>query len=179
MGFKWQGSAKNLILRSGEAMGFRGWGSAKNIILKAFWYGRRAWSCWYTPPTPPVFRKDVILKGLAGGVCKRCDSKGVISNEFGRVKWNWASFFRLRAGFPRNAAWGFPASGLVRMVFVFTVLLGPYFLLIVSVCPPNISSVTSDQDESCELPAVPGGGSPNQRHGHVAAGPNSLTGISA
>jgi hypothetical protein len=29
-------------------------------------------------------------------------------------------------------------------------------------CPPNISSVTQDQDEFCELPAFPGGGSPNQ-----------------
>jgi hypothetical protein len=33
-------------------------------------------------------------------------------------------------------------------------------------CPPNISSATTDHDDSCELPPFEGGGSPNQFAGH-------------
>src|SRR2546428_3302825 len=45
--------------------------------------------------------------------------------------------------------------------------------------PPNISSVTVDHDDSCELPPREGGGSPNQCSGHSRTRTNANTGIPA
>src|SRR5207248_11573062 len=43
-------------------------------------------------------------------------------------------------------------------------------------CPaPNISSVTVDHDDSCELPPREGGGSPNQCFGHSRTNANTGT----
>jgi len=44
---------------------------------------------------------------------------------------------------------------------------------------PNISSVTADHDDSCELPASEGGGSPNQCCGHSPTRTSANTGIPA
>src|SRR5439155_18114910 len=47
-------------------------------------------------------------------------------------------------------------------------------------CPaPNISSVTVDHDDSCELPPREGGGSPNQCFGHSRTRTSANTGIPA
>src|SRR5713101_2903113 len=47
-------------------------------------------------------------------------------------------------------------------------------------CPaPNISSVTADHDDSCELPPLEGGGSPNQCFGHSRTRTNANTCIPA
>ena len=47
-------------------------------------------------------------------------------------------------------------------------------------CPaPNISSVTVDHDDSCELPPPEGGGSPNQCCGHSRTRTRADTGIPA
>src|SRR3982075_1432395 len=47
-------------------------------------------------------------------------------------------------------------------------------------CPtPNISSVTVDHDDSCELPPPEGGGSPNQCCGHSKTRTRADTGIPA
>src|SRR5258708_12850396 len=47
-------------------------------------------------------------------------------------------------------------------------------------CPaPNISSVTVDHDDSCELPPSEGGGSPNQCCGHSRTRTRADTGIPA
>src|SRR6185295_19591542 len=47
-------------------------------------------------------------------------------------------------------------------------------------CPaPNISSVTADHDDSCELPPTEGGGSPNQCCGHSRTRTRADTGIPA
>src|SRR5438874_2483995 len=47
-------------------------------------------------------------------------------------------------------------------------------------CPaPNISSVTVDHDDSCELPPPEGGGSPNQCGGHSSTRTRADSGIPA
>ncbi len=111
-------------------------------------------------------------------------SKGVVSNGVGRVNGFGLEFFTV-ADTPRRSRRmamlsRAAASGLRGFLpFVSTKLLGPNFSSSPRCCPPIISSVISDQDEFCELPAVPGGGSPNHEHGHSVAGPNSFPGIPA
>jgi hypothetical protein len=60
----------------------------------------------------------------------------------------------------------------------------PHFALdpchcITTVSAPNISSVTVDHDDSCELPPLEGGGSPNQCCGHSRTRTRADTGIPA
>jgi hypothetical protein len=118
-----------------------------------------------------AFRGTTHPRGIFSYVWQIKDS---ISNEFGRV-----SRWFLRFGTDARCS---PVRVLQRVALegagsVFTMSSGQFWLSSFRCYPANSSSVMNDQEEFCELPAFPGGGSRNQRHGHVVAGAESLAGI--
>ena len=102
----------------------------------------------------------------------------LISNDVGNVK---THLLRVRPPEPALISQE-PAEAAVARVAAVLDVHAPRSIRVTASrrCPaPNISSVTADHDDSCELPPPEGGGSPNQCFGHSRTRTRADTGIPA